>query len=118
MKNFIWLLLMAAVVVACSSGTNLSKEEKMKLDPSLQRLLLEDDVPDTPYNVKLNAHGHKTYGVIIRCDNPTDLETAGIFINSIHNDIVTAKLTVAEIRKIAALSSVTSISNSSKSYPK
>ncbi len=117
-KIIIILLLVSGFIIACSSGANLSKDEKMKLDPSLQKLLNDKEVPDKQYNVMIKEDGTKTYGVIIRSDKPADLETAGIFINSVSGDIITCKLTIQEIRKVAAIPSVSSISNSSKSYSK
>jgi hypothetical protein len=114
----VFLLIIAGIMMACSSGTNLTKEEKSKLDPSLQRLLQDSDVPDSQYNVIVKEDGSKIYGVIIRSNNPQELENAGIFINSIQGDIITAKLTLTEIRKVAALQSVSAVENSSKSYSK
>jgi len=114
----VFLLVIAGMIAACSSGANLSKEEKSKLDPSLQRLLQDPELADKQYNVIVKEDGSKVYGVIIRSNNPQELENARIFINSIQGDIITAKLTLTEIRKVAALQSVSAVENSTKSYPK
>ncbi len=112
------LFLISGFIFTCSSGANLTRAEKSKLDPALQQLLSAEDIPDKNYNVLVKEDGTKLYGVIIRSDNPAELEHAGIFINSISGNIITAKLSPQEIRKVAALPSVSSIENSSKTYLK
>ena len=112
------LFLISGFILACSSGANLSREEKSKLDPALQKLLGDEDVSDKNYNVIIKEDGSKLYGVIIKSTDALELENAGIFLNSISGNIITAKLSVQEIRKVVVLPTVISIENSSKSYPK
>jgi hypothetical protein len=119
MKYMIFfLLLVSGIFVSCSSGNNLTKQEKSKLDPSLQRLLKDEVIADKNYNVRVAENGSKMYGVIIRCSDATQLEQAGIPVNSVSGDIITAKLSIEQIRKVVTLPAVSSVENSTKSYPK
>jgi hypothetical protein len=91
-----------------------------KLDPAL-RLLLKDG-PDHPfysYESRQREGGGREYGVLIRTTAPDSLVEAGISLGPIPDEpgpvaIVTARLTPDEIRRIAALDIVESISNSSE----
>ena len=119
MKILINMILVYAIILfsGCAMGVKLSPAEKEKLDPALQQLILDDSTPEKNYSVTLTKDGQKLYGVIISCVNPDDLEKAGIVPNTISGEIVTARITVAEMRKAVQIETVKSIKNSSKSFP-
>lgn len=110
------LLTMVLIISACTSGAQLSRAEQEKLDPSLQKLLLGDPLPESNYSISETANGQKLYGVIITSTNPDDLEKAGVVPNTVSGEIVTARITVEEMKKAVLLDSVKNIKNSSKSF--
>jgi hypothetical protein len=121
MMRFLMIVLFLSIpfflLTECSSTTRLTSAEKSKLDPSLQKLLETGEGDPDHYDVHTRSDGTRVYGVIIRSQNVDALRKAGIKIGSIFGDVVTAQITVKEIRKIADIPSVRSISNSSKNYP-
>jgi hypothetical protein len=96
----------------------LTREEKDKLDLPLQKLVSGETINENMYNIYIAADGTKRYGIIIRSSDPEAIRQAGVEINSVYDDIITAKLTLNEIRKITALPAVITIQNTSKSYTK
>jgi len=100
----------------CSSSVQLTREEKEKLDYQLQRLISGENVNENLYNVYTAADGTKKYGIIIQSADPEAIRQTGVEVNSISNDIITAKLSIEEIRKIVTLSAVKTIRNTSKTY--
>ena len=115
---FVLLILIVQIFSGCSSGKELTMEEKSKLHPMLQNLIEDQDSPELQLQADLLEDGTKVYPVIIRTDNPEELKEQGIPTNSVSGDIVTARLTVEQIRKAAALSSVENIETGSTNYPK
>ena len=107
---------MIVMFMSCSSSSKLSKIEMEKLDPALQKLVLGENVSDTKYNVRVQEDGTKIYGVIISSTNPKELTDIGITPNTVTGEIITAKLTIEEIRKVVLLQTVKSVKNVSKSY--
>ena len=120
MKPLIFPLIFYFVFLSlgCTSKQVLNRIEKEKLDPQLQQLLLGENISDTHYSVSVNQDGVKQYGVIIRAEKVDDILSLGITLNSVHGDIITAKLTTDQIRRIVNLNSVKNVKNSTKSYPK
>ena len=118
MKIILRLILLTTVLIlsGCTSGAQLSRAEQEKLDPSLQKLLLGEPLPAGNYNISETSDGQKLYGVIITSTNPDDLEKAGVVPNTIVGEIVTARITVEEMKKAVRLDSVQKIKNSSKSF--
>jgi hypothetical protein len=105
------------LLTECSSTGHLTPAEKSKLDPALQKLLTTGEGNPDHYDVYTRSDGTRVYGVIIRTQNVDALCKADIKIGSIFGDVVTARLTIKEIRKTAEIPSVRSISNSKKNYP-
>jgi hypothetical protein len=105
-----WLLSLSA----CSSTSDLSKQERAKVDPAVMRLLSGDDVSEKDYDVGIRSDGVKDYEVIIRANKTEELQSAGIKILSAFGDVLTARLTVPELRTILRLTSVRSVVNGSK----
>lgn len=89
----------------------------MKLDPALMKLLEGEAVNDSDYDVNVRSDGVKEYSVIIRSNNVDDLKSAGIRVGSTVSDIITARVTVQELRKALGIPSVRVVLNSTKSYP-
>jgi len=104
-------------VCACKSTSDLSKEERAKVDTAIMKLLSGAEVDDKDYDVGARQDGFKEYGVIIRAEKTDELQSAGIKIQSVFGNVVTARLTLAEMRRILSLSSVRSVENGSKNYP-
>lgn len=105
------------VLSACSSPMHLTESERMKLDPALMKLLEGEAVNDSDYDVNVRSDGVKEYSVIIRSNNVDDLKSAGIRVGSTVSDIITARVTVQELRKALGIPSVRVVLNSTKSYP-
>jgi hypothetical protein len=101
---------------ACSSTTDLSKEERAKVDPALMKLLSGAGIDEKDYTVGIRPDGVKEYEVIISAKKTEELQSAGIRIQSVFGNVLTARLTLPELRKILSLSSVRSVENGSKNY--
>ena len=101
---------------ACSGTSDLSKEERAKVDPALMRLLSGTGVDEREYDVGIRSSGVKEYEVIIRADKTEELQSAGVKIQSNFGNVVTARLTVPELRKVLRLTSVRNVENGSKNY--
>jgi hypothetical protein len=104
-------------ISGCGSKGVLTAAEQGKLDPQLQKLITGEKIPENLYNISVDASGEKRYSVIIITGNVDALNRAGIITNSVQGEIVTARLTVDELRRAANIAEVKSIKNTSKSYP-
>jgi hypothetical protein len=105
------------VLSSCSGPMRLTDTERSKLDPSLAKLVQGESVNESDYDANLRSDGAKEYSVIIRSNNVDDLKSAGIRVGSTVNDIITARVTIQELRKILGINSVRVVQNSAKSYP-
>jgi hypothetical protein len=105
-----WLLLMCA----CSGSSELSTEERSKIDPAIMKLLSGSVVDEQAYDVGLRPDGTKEYEVIIRLTTTDELRSAGIRIQTAAGSVATARVTLGELRKILHFPSVRSVENSSK----
>lgn len=113
MKREILLLLFFLLFGACSS-MKLTDEERSKLDPPLLRLLEKQPINESDYDIHIRPDGTKVYGVIIRGTNPEHISQIGIQLNSVFGNVITARLTLVELRRVLALPSVRAVQNSSK----
>jgi len=111
------VLLIAILALTCGGPKELSDEERAKLDPRLIELLNSSSVSDAAYDVSMRPDGQKEYGVIIRTNNTDALRTIGIQVQSVFGDVVTARLTTDELRKVVALQSVRAVQNSGRNIP-
>jgi hypothetical protein len=102
---------------ACSSSSNLSEADRLKLDPLLVRLLNAERILDADYDSNLRPDGTREYAVIIRSKSVEDLRSAGIQVASVFGDVITARVNIAELKKIVRLNSVRAITVGSKNYP-
>lgn len=103
------LIVSAALAFQCGHGDSLSREEMGKLDPGLRQLFAQPPPEDASYDVSVRSDGRKEYGVIIRSDRPQDLRDAGIKLGSVFGDVITARVTVDELRRIVSLPGVRSV---------
>jgi hypothetical protein len=110
------LLLGVVLVLGCTRPL-LTDRELAKLDPPLQKLMGGGSISENQFDVSSRPGGEKEYGVIIRSSNPEELRSSGIPINSVIGDVITARLTVDELRKVLTIPSVHALQNSSKNYP-
>lgn len=103
---------------ACTnSEPALTDSQREKLDPALQRLI-EGEAPSTDrYSTSERDDGTTVYSVILQSDDPSALREAGLPINSVRGDLVTARLTVAQIREAAKMDAVRRIENPSQMSP-
>lgn len=102
------------LLAGCSSTTELTEAERQKLDPQLTMLLRGDIVAESDLDAGLRKDGTKEYGVIIRSKNVEEIKQAGIQIGSAFSDVITARVTIPELRKILSLASVRAVQSSSK----
>jgi hypothetical protein len=111
------LIILAAFTLNCSSIVTLTEAEKAKLDPALQKLLMEENISESDYDVSIRPDSTKEYGVIIRSSNVEDLRSVGIQVGSVVGDFITARVTVNELRRIVPLPTVHAVHNSTKNFP-
>jgi hypothetical protein len=109
-------LLSLVLLLSCRSAAPLTDTERAKLDPPLLALLHGEAIVESQYDISTRPDGTKEYGVILRCSNVDDVQAMGIQVGSVFGDVVTARLTVAELRTILALPSVRAVQNGSTNY--
>ena len=112
--KFIRSVLIAVVFAGCTSHGVLTAMEKEKLDPQLQNLITAEEIPEGLYNITVDSSGERRFGVIIITRSISAVKQAGIRTNSVEGEFVTAKLTIAELRRVASLKEVTAIKNTSR----
>ena len=117
MKKIFQILAPCLLLLSCSSSSNLSDLERSKLDPPLLILVESGTALESSFDSGVRSDGEKEYGVIIRSSNVEELKSAGIRIGSVFGDVITARVTVNELRKIVSLSSVRAVTAGSKNYP-
>jgi len=105
------------ILVGCLSTTELTEVERQKLDPPLLMLLRGEAVAESDFDASLRKDGTREYAVIIRSKNADEVKSAGIQLGSVFSDVITARVTIAELRRILSLSSVRAVQASSKNYP-
>jgi hypothetical protein len=67
------------------------------------------------YDVTVRHDGTREYGIIVRTTSVDSLRAAGIRIQSVFGDVVTARVTVDELLDIARLPSVRAVQNGARS---
>ena len=102
------------LLAGCSSTTELTEVERQKLDPQLTMLLRGDIVAESDLDAGIRKDGSKEYGVIIRSKSVEEIKQAGIQIGSAFSDVITARVTIPELRKILSLTSVRAVQSGSK----
>ncbi|MCX6133933.1 MAG: hypothetical protein NTU47_08995 [Ignavibacteriales bacterium] len=104
-------------VLGCSRTTELTAVEREKLDPQLIMLLRGDAIADSDLDVGIRKDGSKEYGIIIRSKNAEEIRKAGIQIGSTFSDVITARVTIPELKRVLSLESVRAVQASSKNHP-
>ena len=102
------------LLAGCSSTTELTEVERQKLDPQLTMLLRGDIDAESDLDAGIRKDGSKEYGVIIRSKSVEEIKQAGIQIGSAFSDVITARVTIPELRKILSLTSVRAVQSGSK----
>ncbi len=98
------------VLAACTSSVELTEAEKAKFDARLQPLITgQAEIVESDYDVTTGKDGKKIYGIIIRGSSADDIRKLGIEVNSALGEIITARCTIEEMKKIAKLPSVKAI---------
>ncbi len=118
------LIVMVTVVLSVGWGGTLSSEQRARLHPEFQALLAEKfpnlgllrgDMHDVARNTATDGIEH--YHAVIHVTDPDLVRSAGISVNSVWNDFVTASLTADEILRLAQLEGVTWIDPGTINYP-
>jgi hypothetical protein len=110
-------VLLMFLCASCCGPRELTSVERAKLTPGLIALLTEESVPDELYDTSLSADGTKEYGVIIRASDAQELRNHGIKVQSVINDIVTARVSKEQLRSLLALASVRSVDQGNVNRP-
>jgi hypothetical protein len=105
------------MLVACSGIRELTETERQKLDPQLTMLLRGDAIAESDFDLGIRKDGTREYGVIIRSKDVEGIKRAGIQVGSSFSDVITARVTIPELRKILGLESVRAVQSSSKNRP-
>lgn len=104
--------LLTVLLAGCaSSSPELSMLEKQKLNPALQRLVLNEVVNPWDYDIRLGPSGESLYGVTVRTDNVEEIRSAGFTVTSAFADVAVVRLTVEQLRSLVQLPSVRSVAS-------
>jgi hypothetical protein len=107
-------LLLMFVLFSCGGPPTLTDQELAKLDPYLHALITEGTVPAERYDMTLRPDGTREYGIIIRTTSVDSLRAAGVRVQSVFGDVVTARVSVDELRNIVRLPSVRAVQSGGK----
>ena len=115
MHQSVSLVLLALLLSACSPGvTRLTPEEEKKFDPALRALLAGEAVREADYDVFPGSGSEKEYAVIVRADDFNDVRQGGYAVMSAFGEVGVVRATLAQMRRLAAMPGVRSITNGSK----
>jgi hypothetical protein len=104
--------LLALSTFQCSSASPLTEAEKAKLDRPLINLITGDTTGEQP-PYRIRPDGTHEYSVIVRSEMPEKIKELGVTVTSVIGNVIVAHVSVEEIRKIAALPSVSMIETGS-----
>lgn len=107
-------MLLAFAVFSCGGPPTLTDQERAKLDPNLHALLTGGSVSTDRYDMTVRSDGTREYGIIIRTTSVDSLRAAGIRIQSVFGDVITARVSVDELRTIVRLPSVRAVQSGGK----
>lgn len=103
----------------CSNSQHALTEPQMqKLDPALQRLVRGESRGMDRYSTSMRDDGVTVYSVILRSNTPEVLRDAGLPLNSVQGDVITARLSITQLRTAARLDAVRRIENPTETTPK
>ena len=103
------IMTLCFLLAACAGSTGLTEAERSKLDPGLLKLVLGERPVSKDDVTSLRPDGAREFAVIIRSTNADELKKMGIPIGSVFSEIVTARVTLAELRKVVSLNSVQAV---------
>jgi cyanophycinase-like exopeptidase len=84
------------------------------IEPPLIRLLTDEHADENMLEVSRRADGTKEYAVIIRSNHSEEIKKMGGSVSSVFGDVIVARVTTKELRKIVSLLSVRAIQVGSK----
>jgi len=113
-RSLIFLVLLAG---CGATGPQLTRLEKEKLDPALQRLVLGTPASRTEYDITPDPSGEDRFGVLVRTDNVDDIRSAGYAVTSSFGDIAVVRVTLVQLKSLVSLPCVKNVTNGSKSRP-
>lgn len=115
MSRMLFYLSAALFLAGCSAGvTRLTPEEEKKFDPPLRALLSGQPVREAEYDVVGNAGEEKQYAVIVRADDLNEVKNAGYSVMSGFGEIGVVRVTLEQMRRLAKMPGVRSITNGSQ----
>ena len=103
--------------IGCSFTARLTDQERYKIDPLLQRVLAGETVPELEEHSSLRPDGEREYPAIVHSSKPEDVLAIGIHVQGRVGDILTVRVSVAEIEALARLQSVIAIRAGSRNLP-
>lgn len=113
---FVLIFLMAAIAGCGGSRHSLTEGQLAKLDPALRRLVQgRSSDPSIPSTTR--PDGTVAYAVFMRVTDADPIREAGLPINSVSGNVLTARLSKPELRKAVRLDAVTSIESSGEATP-
>ncbi|NNE45908.1 MAG: hypothetical protein HKN37_04525 [Rhodothermales bacterium] len=98
-----------AVVAMCSSSSTLSADQMAKLDAPLQGLVRGDGQLAHLLTEVQSADGKARYAVILRVNDAAAVRSSGLPIASSAGTIMTARLSVSEIRRAAGIAAIVAV---------
>ena len=111
-------ILCVFLLAACASGRRerLTEKQRAKIDPRLHFLVTSQDrspameaSPPQPKPVGYTEDGSPLYSVIVYTKDAESLKEAGIEVNSVLPGFVTARISGADLIRLARIDSVTAI---------
>lgn len=116
----IWgsLLFLSMGLSGCANSEQVLTEDQMqKLDPALQRLIHGESRGMDRYSTSTRNDGVTVYSVILRSNTPEALRKADLPLNSVQGNVITARLSIPQIRTAARLEAVQRIENPTATTP-
>jgi hypothetical protein len=118
MTQSVTLVALALLLAGCSPGmTRLTPDEEKKFDPALRALLAGETVREADYDLLPGTGSEKEYAVIVRADDFNDVRKGGYTVMSAFGEAGVVRVTLAQMRRLAAMPGVRSITNGSKNQP-
>lgn len=81
-------------------------DQKNRIGPTLRRLMRGDRRVQRRVEPVGQRDGEPVYSVTIECDRPSALREAGLPLTSVQGDVITARLTLDQVRVAAAVAAV------------
>jgi len=89
-----------------ASDRTLTDAQKNRIGGRLQRLIRREEGGSRPVEPVGSRGGASVYEVLIKCDDPDALREAGIPLGSVQGNVITARLTIDQIRTAATVDAV------------